>query len=138
MSIMPSHNCSHLAFFLLSLQLLQVQGDASANYGVGYAYCNGEGVERDMKKGKHYYELGAMGGDVTSMHNLGIFEANAGNPDRSVKHWMIAAGAGRDDSLKEIRQCFMDGEARAHKEATDEMKSDQREKAAASRAQPNH
>ena len=88
-----------------------------------------------------------MGGCVTSRHNLGIFEANAGNPDRAVKHFMMSAGAGYDESLKEIRQCFMRGEAtkddfekalRAHKEAIDEMKSDQRETAAASRAQRNH
>ena len=35
------------------------------------AYDNGEGVERDMKKAKYYYELAAMGGDVDARHNLG-------------------------------------------------------------------
>ena len=54
---------------------------------------------------------------------------------------MIAAGAGYDTSLKTIRECFMHGHAtkddfekalRAHKEAEDEMKSDQSYKAAAS------
>ena len=48
---------------------------------------------------------------------------------------MIAAAAGHDDSFKAIRECFMKGVAtkddfekalRAHKEATDEMISDQR------------
>ena len=57
-----------------------------------------------------------------------------------MRHLMISAGAGDDDSLKAIRQCYMDGHAtkddfekalRAHKEAKDEMKSDQREEAAA-------
>ena len=56
--------------------------------------------------------------------------------NRAVKHWMISAGAGHDNSLKNIRACFMNGHAtkddfekalRAHKEANDEMKSDQRE-----------
>ena len=53
---------------------------------------------------------------------------------------MISAGAGHDESLKGIRQCYMAGHAtkddfekalRAHKEAQDDMRSDQREEAAA-------
>ena len=96
-------------------------------------------MERDAKKEKYYFELAAMGGDVQSRHNLGAIEGNAGNMNRAVKHWMISAGAGNDDSLKEIRKCFLKGRAakddfekalRAHKEASDEMKSDQREAAA--------
>ena len=62
--------------------------------------------------------------------------------DRAVKHYMIVAGAGCDDSLKGIRQLYLEGRAtkddfekalRSHKEAKDEMKSDQREAAAAAR-----
>ena len=96
-----------------------------------------------MKKHKYYLELAAMGGDVTAMHNLGMFEAREGNMDRAMKHWMISAGAGYDKSLKEIREGYMNGHVtkddfekalRAHKEANDEMKSDQRDFAAAARA----
>ena len=56
-----------------------------------------------------------------------------------MKHWMIAAGAGLDESLTAIRVCYLDdGHAtkddfekalRAHQASTDEMKSDQREAA---------
>ena len=51
---------------------------------------------------------------------------------------MISASAGYDDSLNEIKECFVNGYAtkddfekalRAHKEAKDEMKSEQRERA---------
>ena len=96
-----------------------------------------------MKKVKHYYELAAIGGHVNARHNLGVFEENTGNIDRAVKHYMISARAGYDNSVKEIRVCFMNGHAtkddfekalRAHKEAKDGMKSDQRDKAAAARA----
>ena len=62
---------------------------------------------------------------------------------RAVKHYMIAAGAGNDVSLENIRQLYMltslgsefvskedfEKAARAHKEASDEMKSEQREAA---------
>ena len=53
---------------------------------------------------------------------------------------MISAGAGNKESLKEIRECFLKGHTtkddfekalRTHKEASDEMKSHQREAAAA-------
>jgi TPR repeat protein len=113
----------------------------AALYGnIGHAYYHGEGVERDEKKAKHYYELAAIGGHVVARHNLGCDEGRAGNITRAVKHWMISAEAGDDDSLKAIRQCYMAGHAtkddfekalRAHKEAKDEMKSEQREAAAA-------
>ena len=84
-----------------------------------------------------------MGGHVVSRHNLGILEHKAGNLNRAMKHWMISAGARYDFSLKAIRLVFLSGRAtkddfekalRAHKEANDEMKSDQREAAAAFRA----
>ena len=57
-----------------------------------------------------------------------------------MKHWMISAAAGFGDSLKEIREGFLNGHAtkddfekalRAHKVANDEMRSEQREAAAA-------
>ena len=79
-----------------------------------------------------------MRGDVDARHNLGCIEGQAGSMSRAVKHWMISAGAGYDDSLKFIRAAFMNGRAtkdefekalRAHKEASDEMKSDQRDAA---------
>ena len=115
-------------------------GDALSNRNIAIAYLTGQGVERDVKKAKHYYELAAMGGDVFARHNLGNLEMDTGNTSRALKHWMISAGAGDDDSLHNVRQCFMLGYAtkddfekalRAHKEAKDEMKSDQRETAEA-------
>ena len=106
---------------------------------IGFAYHEGRGVERDIEKAKHYFELGAMRGNVVARHTLGVLEKHAGNVSRAMKHWMISAGAGDDDSLSEVRECFMEGNAtkddfemalRAHKEAKDEMKSEQREAAA--------
>ena len=88
-----------------------------------------------MKKVKHYTELAAIGGNVYARHNLGTSEGKAGNKKRAMKHYMIAAEAGFDKSLETIREYFMLGYAtkddfekalRAHKEAKDEVKSDQR------------
>ena len=114
-------------------------GDAIAYNNIGYAYHNGDGVERDTKKGKYYWELAAMGGSVFGRHSIGVVEYNAGNFDRAVKHYMVSAAAGHDESLKAIRDAYTDGHVtrdefekalRAHKETKDEMRSDQRDAAA--------
>ena len=111
----------------------------TAVYGqIAKAYADGEGVERDEKKAKYYYELGAMGGDALARHNLACIEVESGNNDRAVKHYMIAAGAGLDFSLRQIQDGYLKGYVtkddfekalRAHKEAKDETKSEQREAA---------
>ena len=115
-------------------------GYTPAYNNIGNSYYQGRGVERDLKKAKHYWELAAMRGSVTARDNLGDLEQSGGNTERAMKHWMISAGAGDDISLHSIRQCFMNGLApkddferalRAHKAASDEMKCEQREAAAA-------
>ena len=115
-----------------------VLGHANAHFNVAVSYDNGEGVERDVEKARHYYALAAIRGNVVARHNLGTIETRAGNIHRAVKHYMIAAGAGYDNSLMVIRESFLNGYVsrrdfekalRSHKEATNEMKSDQRDAA---------
>ena len=115
-------------------------GCAEAHYSIGAAYYFGRGVERNEKKAVHYYELAAMGGDVESRYNLGAIEFNAGSMDRAVKHHMIAAGCGDNDSLEKIKQMFMKGHVmkddyakalRAYQAYLVEIKSPQRNEAAA-------
>ena len=52
-----------------------------------------------------------MSGDTYSRYNLGITEDNAGNIDRALKHFMIAVGSGSNESLEEIEQFSMAGNA---------------------------
>ena len=126
-----------------ALELWQQAGElgcAEAYNNIGYAYRNGRGVERDEKKAKDYYELAAMEGSVYARHNLGYTEGRAGNLDRAMKHWLVAAGSGYNDSVKNMQQHYIDGDAtkedyskalRAYQAYLDEIKSDQRDKAAA-------
>ena len=116
---------------------------AEAYYNIGGAYDLGNAMGwegRDEKKANHYYELAAMGGVVEARYNLGCFEEEAGNTGRALKHWMIAAGAGHNDSLEHIKQMFMNGHAmkddyakalRAYQANLVEIKSPQRDEAAA-------
>ena len=115
-------------------------GHAMAYSNIGYSYDNGRGVEVDMNKAKHYYGLGAMGGDETGRYNLGLNEAKTGNMDRALKHYMIAAGGGYINSLDRIKELYTNGYAtkddytkalRAYQAYLGEIKSDQRDEAAA-------
>ena len=115
-------------------------GCADAYNNIGNAYYHGRGVERDERKADHYYELAAMQGSVYARHNIGIFEASAGNWDRAIKHYMIAAGGGLNNSVKNIQQLYRDGHATkedytkallAYQKYLEEIRSDQRDKSAA-------
>ena len=81
-----------------------------------------------------------MGGDAMARHNLGCFDWQAGNMDRALKHFMIAAGCGYNDSLENIKQMFKDGwvtkddyakALRVYQACLNEIKSPQRDEAAA-------
>ena len=111
-------------------------------FNLGNQYCFGRGVEVDKKKAKHYYELAAIGGDIHSRHNLGCIEYDAGNYDRAMKHFIILARAGSKRSLDGVKLGFKDGlvtkdgyeiALRSYHERQKEIRSDAREKAAASR-----
>ena len=117
-------------------------GNAKSYTSIGAAYYEGNGVERDETKANHYFELAALAGDSISRHNLGNTEGRRGNMDRALKHFMIAAGSGDNDSLENIKQLFMDGDAmkddyakalRAYQANLIEIKSAQRDEAAAVR-----
>mmetsp|Transcript_676 Transcript_676/g.1560 ORF Transcript_676/g.1560 Transcript_676/m.1560 type:complete len:383 (-) Transcript_676:83-1231(-) len=121
-------------------------GHEGANYNVACAYYEGQGVERNAKKAVKYYQLAAMGGHEGSRWNLGNIEYVAGNTARAMKHFVIAARAGDDDSMKRVGEGFAKGHVTkdeyeqtlgAHRDAQDEMKSDQRDRAIGARAREN-
>ena len=109
---------------------------------IGSAYYNGDGVERDKKMARHYLELAAMEGNAAARRNLGAAEYKAGSYNRALKHFMIAVKGGYTLSVKEIQRMYMDGHVgkdhyanalRSHQEYLNEIKSGQRDKAAAFR-----
>jgi len=115
-------------------------GCAESLNNIGDSYYNGRGVERDEKKSIHYHELAAMGGSVMARNHLGVIELQAGNMDRALRHWMIATKDGDVLSLQHIGIMWPHGsslrsvyeEAQRHYLAyLDEIKSDQRDEAAA-------
>ena len=114
-------------------------GCAEAYSRLGYSYDNGQGAERDEKKARHYWEPAAMMGDAYARYNLGLLEGKAGNHQRAMKHFILAARAGFTQSLDSVKKGFMDGDVTkdeyagtllAYHERQTEMKSEARDEAA--------
>ena len=100
-------------------------------------------MEIDKKKANHYYKLAAIGGNIVARYNLGNNEQRAGNMNRALKHFMSAAEEGEPISLKKIQKLYTNGHAtkddyakalRAYQAYLAEIKSTQRDAAAAARA----
>ena len=80
-----------------------------------------------------------MMGDVYARYTLGCVEGGAGNLQRAMKHFILAAKAGYNKSLDSVKIGFMKGfvskdeyeqTLRAYQKSHDEMKSEARDKAA--------
>ena len=111
-------------------------GDADAHYRLAHMYLNGEGVEKDEKKEIYHLEEASIRGHPNARHSLGVYEKNNGEIDRAVKHFIIAANLGLDDSIQVLTEYYKDDSVskedfaaalRAHHAAVDAMKSPQRE-----------
>ena len=114
-------------------------GSITAHYCLGIVYRTGRGVGIDMEKSIQHYKLAAIGGHEVARHALGMIEYLQGNMNRAMKHYMIAAKSGHDDALKCVGIGYKRGlvtkddyasTLRKHQSIRNEMKSDQRTKAA--------
>ena len=114
-------------------------GNAWAHCTLSLLYRDGEGVEKDEGKEIHHLEEAAIGGHPDARYFLGMHEWNNNyNAERAVKHFIIGATLGDDDSLKKLMEVFRQGYVskddlaatlRAHKAAIDATKSPQRKAA---------
>lgn len=72
-------------------------------------YLEVNGVPQDRKKALFYYQQAALGGHEVARHNLGLDDSAGAisvkpNMKRAVKHWMISASSGLDESVTTIRE----------------------------------
>ncbi|EJK51199.1 hypothetical protein THAOC_29650, partial [Thalassiosira oceanica] len=115
-------------------------GSTEALYNLGVAYEYGVGVQQDMAKAVEFYRKAAMQGHDLARHNLGGCEVRRGNHDRAVRHFLIAAKMGCEESVAYMKRAFMAGAGLATKEqyakalkeyqdAVEEMKSHDRDEA---------
>ena len=115
-------------------------GTTMAHYYLGQMYLIGNVVQANCKKAKCHLEIATMAGHVRARYHLGVLERRGCNHHRAMKHFIISASAGCDDSLKAVQDGYREGlgtkddfetTLRAHQKSKDEMKSEWRDKAAA-------
>ena len=125
--------------FLEAVEYLSRAAALRDAFALFYLSCfrrMGKGVERDEKLGIYYLEESALAGANDARFALGMFEEEKGNFDRAVKHWIIAANCGHDDSLDSLKKCYKEGRIskedfasalRTHQATVNATKSPQRE-----------
>ena len=113
-------------------------GYAHAHFKLSLLFLTGKGVEKDREKEIHHLEEAAIGGHPKARFHLGGHELKNGSAERAVKHWIISATQGDDNSIKMLMKAFkrgllekedLDSALRAHKAAVDATKSPHRDMA---------
>ena len=113
-------------------------GDVGAHFNISCSFRDGEGVEKDVKKMVYHLEEAAIAGHPDARHNLGCLEGKSGRHERAMKHFIVSANMGHNESLDSLKKGFMAGlvskedlasALRAHQAAVDATKSPQRETA---------
>ena len=92
-------------------------GSSQAYASLGDAYNpllaeSGEypGVEKDLLRSIHYYEMAAIGGEMKARFNLGVLNNRFFFDDSiTFKHFQIAASQGFDQALKAVQIGYMKG-----------------------------
>lgn len=114
-------------------------GGIWASYTLGNIYKppNDVGDAKDWKKACRYYAKAAKGGHDVARYNLGVLENNHGSKIKAMKHMLIGAASGNDDSLTLVKQGVVDGRVsneafadtlRAYNESKKLMNNAQRDK----------
>lgn len=113
-------------------------GDIEAHFLLSGLYAEGLGVEKNIEREIYHSEEAAIGGHICARHNLGIYEMINNRTERGVKHWIIAANLGNDESMKTLREDYVRGNItkevyaatlRSYQDAVVGMKSVQRKEA---------
>lgn len=93
----------------IELERLAEGGNTAAQYALGVAYANGEGVAADPKRAAHWFEQASRRGHVearrhlTFMRAAGLVEASPGNPE-AVFRIQVATVPTEADAAREWRR----------------------------------
>ena len=113
-------------------------GDADAHYELSNMYKKGQIIEKDETKRMYHLKEAAVAGHAHARHNLGCHEGRNDRLERAVKHFIIAANLGFDQSMDLLKDWYKNeyvskeelaAALRAHHAAVKATKSPQREAA---------
>eukprot|EP00561_Arcocellulus_cornucervis_P014810 CAMPEP_0185805478 /NCGR_PEP_ID=MMETSP1322-20130828/3879_1 /TAXON_ID=265543 /ORGANISM="Minutocellus polymorphus, Strain RCC2270" /LENGTH=287 /DNA_ID=CAMNT_0028501517 /DNA_START=350 /DNA_END=1216 /DNA_ORIENTATION=+ len=120
-------------------------GSAGSCARIAEGYNEGKGVAFDKGRAFFLMKIGALRGEIVARYNIGRSEYHTfGNHEIGIRHWKIAAEAGHQDSLNNLRDIYnadgkvpgrefitkeyLDFAYRACHEAQMEVTSEEREK----------
>ena len=137
---LPKDDLKALDCYIKAVEL----GSPVACTDIGRCYSRGCGVSKDMDRKAFFNRVGALRGCIYARNNLGGIEYDSGNHEIGIRHWRVAAEAGSQPSLDELRVIYnadgkkpgkefitkecMDGLYRVCHDAQEEVKSEEREK----------
>ena len=85
---------------LAQLRALAEQGNAVAQYNLGFRYANGDGVPQDNAEAERWYRLAAYQGHADAQYSLGtLYAGGEGVPEDHVLAYMwfnLAAAQGNE------------------------------------------
>ena len=117
-------------------------GSLDACYNMSLAYSIDGRVEGDASKAEYYLKMAARQGHIQARYRLACLEKDRDNIDLAVKHWMISAAAGHEDSAKNMNTAYrykyitknqFENVLRAYQKAKEDMSSEERDKAIVAR-----
>ena len=78
------------------------QGDAEAQYALGFMYKWGEGVEQDYKKAFEWYTKAAEQGNSDALYTLGVMyekgDGTSKNIKKAIEYYEMASQQGEEVS----------------------------------------
>ena len=141
----PQNDLKALDCWIQAVQL----GSPGACVLIANGYNEGNGVAVDKGRAAFFKRIGALRGNMIARNNIGYTEYfDLGNHEIGIRHWKIAAEAGDQNSLNQLRKIYnangkmtghwpgkefiskeeMDTISRSCYEARTEVKSEEREK----------
>ena len=82
-------------------------GSGKACGCIGIIYTEGNGVAIDKEKAALFERMGTLRGSIVARHSIGCSEYyDFGNHEIGIRHWKIAAEAGHQCSLNELRDIY--------------------------------
>mmetsp|Transcript_13293 Transcript_13293/g.37941 ORF Transcript_13293/g.37941 Transcript_13293/m.37941 type:complete len:232 (-) Transcript_13293:906-1601(-) len=119
-------------------------GSDEACNNIAACHFEGLGVSKNLEKEVFFRLIGAVRGSVLARNGIGHDEYKSGNHEIGIRHWKIAAEAGMQPSLDELKKiynadgkmpgkefiskAYLDELYRVCHEAQEEVKSEAREK----------
>jgi len=99
---------------LRELEPLAKQGDAKAQYGLGFMYSQGQGVPKDYKKAAKWYKLSAEQGYADAQNSLGVMYQNGSGVSQdyktAVKWYRLAADQGVAQAQSNLGNMYDQGQ----------------------------